>query len=174
MVDISQRKRTEQELVAANLKLEHTNQAKFRFMSSMSHELRTQLNAIIGFSETMQAESPDPIGNDRYKEYINDIHFSGNYLLGLINEVLDIAKIEQGELQLTDDDGDIGEMTAATIRLMDPMAQKGEVNLEENLPMLHAEERSVRQVLFNLLSNVVKFTEPGGTVSTLAKYSAPK
>jgi two-component system cell cycle sensor histidine kinase PleC len=175
VVDISQRKRAEQELVAANLKLEHANQAKSRFMSSMSHELRTPLNAIIGFSETMQAEILGPIDNARYKEYINDIHFSGKHLLGLINEILDIAKIEQGELQLTDDDIDIGEMTAATIRLMDPLAQKGEVtlasDLQDNLPMLRADERSVRQILFNLLSNAVKFTDPGGTVSTIARIN---
>jgi len=172
VVDITQRKRAEQELVAANLKLEHANQAISRFVSSMSHELRTPLNAIIGFSETIQAEILGPLGNERYKEYIGDIHFSGKHLLGLINEILDLAKMEQGELQLEDDEIDIGDMTAATLRLMTPMAEKGDVNLvsdiQDDLPMLHADERSVRQVLFNLLSNAVKFTKPGGTVATKA------
>jgi signal transduction histidine kinase len=165
-------RRAEQALVAANLKLEHANHAISRLVSSMSHELRTPLNAIIGFSETMSAEILGPMENERYKEYIGDIHFSGKHLLGLINEILDLAKMEQGELQLEDDNIDIADMTAATLRLMRPLVEKGDVSMvseiEDGLPELRADERSVRQVLFNLLSNAVKFTDPGGTVSTRA------
>ncbi len=172
VVDITERKRAEQELVSANLKLEHANQAKSEFLSRMSHELRTPLNAIIGFSETMKTEILGPIQNDRYKEYVSDIHFSGSHLLTLINDVLDVAKIEQGEFRLSDDVVEVAEIVGATVRLMEPMAERGEVRLlsdvEEGLPNIRADRRSVRQMLFNLLSNSVKFTEPGGEVATRA------
>mgnify|MGYP002628918480 FL=1 len=172
VVDITERKRAEQELVSANLKLEHANQAKSEFLSRMSHELRTPLNAIIGFSETMKTEILGPIQNDRYKEYVSDIHFSGSHLLTLINDVLDVAKIEQGEFRLSDDVVEVAEIVGATVRLMEPMAERGEVRLlsdiEPGLPNIRADRRSVRQMLFNLLSNSVKFTEPGGEVATRA------
>ncbi|MDA1073080.1 MAG: ATP-binding protein [Proteobacteria bacterium] len=172
VVDITERKRAEQELVSANLKLEHANQAKSEFLSRMSHELRTPLNAIIGFSETMKTEILGPIQNDRYKEYVSNIHFSGSHLLTLINDVLDVAKIEQGEFRLSDDVVEVAEIVGATVRLMEPMAERGEVRLTadiaQGLPNLRADRRSVRQMLFNLLSNSVKFTEPGGEVATRA------
>jgi len=172
VVDITERKRAEQELVSANLKLEHANQAKSEFLSRMSHELRTPLNAIIGFSETMKTEILGPMQNERYKEYVSDIHFSGSHLLTLINDVLDVAKIEQGEFRLSDDVVEVAEIVGATVRLMEPMAERGEVRLlsdiEDGLPNLRADRRSVRQMLFNLLSNSVKFTEPGGQVATRA------
>jgi len=172
VVDITERKRAEQELVSANLKLEHANQAKSEFLSRMSHELRTPLNAIIGFSETMKTEILGPIQNERYKEYVSDIHFSGSHLLTLINDVLDVAKIEQGEFRLSEDLVEVADIVAATVRLMEPMAERGEVRLvaeiQPDLPDLRADRRSVRQMLFNLLSNSVKFTEPGGTVTTRA------
>ena len=172
VVDITERKRAEQELVSANLKLEHANQAKSEFLSRMSHELRTPLNAIIGFSETMKTEILGPIQNERYKEYVSDIHFSGSHLLTLINDVLDVAKIEQGEFRLSDDVVEVADIVGATVRLMEPMAERGEVRLlsdvQEGLPNIRADRRSVRQMLFNLLSNSVKFTEPGGQVATSA------
>ncbi|MBM4409677.1 MAG: PAS domain S-box protein, partial [Chloroflexi bacterium] len=172
VVDITERKRAEQELVSANLKLEHANQAKSEFLSRMSHELRTPLNAIISFSDTMNTEILGPIENERYKEYVSDIHFSSSHLLTLINHVLDVAKIEQGEFRLSDDVVEVADIVAATVRLMEPMAERGEVRLvaeiEPGLPDLRADRRSIRQMLFNLLSNSVKFTEPGGSVTTRA------
>ena len=176
VADITERKRAEQELISANVNLEQANQAKSDFLSRMSHELRTPLNAIIGFSETMLSEVFGPIGSDRYRDYINDIHYSGTHLLTLINDVLDVARIEQGELRLNDDIVDISDIVRTSIRLMEPIAAREsialEVDIDEDLPTLHGDRRAVRQIVFNLLSNAVKFTDSGGTV-TAHVYLAP-
>jgi PAS domain S-box-containing protein len=169
VADITERKRAEQELISANVKLEQANLAKSEFLSRMSHELRTPLNAIIGFSETMLSEVFGPVGSDRYRDYINDIHYSGTHLLTLINDVLDVARIEQGELRLNEDIVDIGDILRTSIRLMEPLATRESIRLkadiDETLPTLHGDRRAVRQVIFNLLSNAVKFTDSGGTVT---------
>ena len=169
VADITERKRAEQELISANVKLEQANLAKSEFLSRMSHELRTPLNAIIGFSETMLSEVFGPVGSDRYRDYINDIHYSGTHLLTLINDVLDVARIEQGELRLNEDIVDVSDILRTSIRLMEPLAARESIKLEadidEGLPTLHGDRRAVRQVIFNLLSNSVKFTDSGGTVT---------
>jgi PAS domain S-box-containing protein len=169
VADITERKRAEQELISANVKLEQANLAKSEFLSRMSHELRTPLNAIIGFSETMLSEVFGPVGSDRYRDYINDIHYSGTHLLTLINDVLDVARIEQGELRLNEDIVDVSDILRTSIRLMEPLATRESIKLEadidDSLPTLHGDRRAIRQIIFNLLSNAVKFTDSGGTVT---------
>jgi len=169
VADITERKRAEQELISANVKLEQANLAKSEFLSRMSHELRTPLNAIIGFSETMLSEVFGPVGSERYRDYINDIHYSGTHLLTLINDVLDVARIEQGELRLNEDIVDVSDILRTSIRLMEPLATRESIRLEADtdpaLPTLHGDRRAIRQIIFNLLSNAVKFTDSGGTVT---------
>jgi signal transduction histidine kinase len=110
-----------------------------------------------------------PVGSDRYRDYINDIHYSGTHLLTLINDVLDVARIEQGELRLNEDIVDVSDILRTSIRLMEPLATRESIKLEadidDSLPTLHGDRRAIRQIIFNLLSNAVKFTDSGGTVT---------
>jgi two-component system, cell cycle sensor histidine kinase PleC len=153
----------------ARLRAEEANLAKSRFLATMSHELRTPLNAIIGFSEIMQGEILGPHGNPTYKEYANDIHQSGQHLLNLINEILDISRIEAGRYELNESPVDLAKVAADCHRLMRLRAETKELKIvelfEPNLSQLWADERAVRQICLNLLSNAVKFTPAGGTVT---------
>ena len=138
----------------------------------MSHELRTPLNAVIGFSEIIRDEAFGPVGNSSYSDYGNDIHLSGQHLLGLINNILDLSKIESGNDVLIEDMLDIPETIDTAIMLTGRLAQqhdiKLEVDLAENLPALRADDRKVKQILVNLISNAVKFTPAGGKVTLKA------
>jgi signal transduction histidine kinase len=133
----------------------------------MSHELRTPLNAIIGFSEVIQKAIIGPI-SERYREYGTDIFNSGTHLLGLINEILDLSKLEAGQFELYEEEIDLGEAIEASMRLVGPQAEKSKVQLskaiDQNLALIRADDRRIRQVLINLLSNAVKFTPEGGKV----------
>ncbi len=153
----------------ARLRAEEANLAKSRFLATMSHELRTPLNAIIGFSEIMQGEILGPHGNPTYKEYANDIHQSGQHLLNLINEILDISRIEAGRYELNESPVDLAKIAADCHRLMRLRAETKELKIvelfEPDLSQLWADERAVRHICLNLLSNAVKFTPPGGTVT---------
>jgi signal transduction histidine kinase len=148
------------------------SQAKSQFLATMSHELRTPLNAIIGFSELLKGELFGPIGDARYKGYVNDVHRSGKHLLALVNDVLDFSKIDAGHLTLQDDQIDIRETLATSLRMVEGQAGSNGVTIEQeianDLPILRADERRVRQILLNLLSNAVKFTPRGGTVRMIA------
>jgi signal transduction histidine kinase len=148
------------------------SQAKSQFLATMSHELRTPLNAIIGFSELLKGELFGPLGDARYKGYINDVHRSGKHLLALVNDVLDFSKIDAGHLELQEDQIDIGETLATSLRMIEAQAANTGVVLEQeiahDLPILRADERRVRQILLNLLSNAVKFTQRGGRVRLIA------
>jgi signal transduction histidine kinase len=148
------------------------SQAKSQFLATMSHELRTPLNAIIGFSELLKGELFGPIGDARYKGYVNDVYRSGKHLLALVNDVLDFSKIDAGHLTLQEDQIDIGEALATSLRMVEGQAENAGVILEReiahDLPILRADERRVRQILINLLSNAVKFTPEGGQVSVAA------
>ena len=148
---------------------ESANRAKSEFLSSMSHELRTPLNAILGFSELIKEEMFGPIANERYTEYIGDIHGAGQHLLELIGEVLDISAIEAGKLDLSEETLDIGDLAETAMRMVRLRAESGDVDLvdvlEAGLPALFADGRRVTQVFVNLLSNAVKFTPHGGRVS---------
>jgi signal transduction histidine kinase len=145
---------------------EAANRAKSEFLANMSHELRTPLNAIIGFSEIIKNEMLGPVQNDRYLGYAENIHDSGTHLLGLINEVLDMAKLESGQVELREDDVDVGVLIEACLRLVEPQARQAKVrlsvSLEPALPFIHVDDRRIRQAIVNLLSNAVKFTPEGG------------
>lgn len=168
IVDITHLKNIESDLRRARDAADAANRAKSAFLANMSHELRTPLNAVIGFSDLMLNATFGEVENPQYKSYIGDIHFSATHLLSIINDVLDMSKIEAGGMKPEHDHINIHDLLSDTARLM--LAKAGErgitidVNLE-NLPDLTGDERMVRQVFLNLLSNAVKFSHENGVVS---------
>jgi len=148
---------------------EQANRAKSEFLATMSHELRTPLNAIIGFSEFIKAETLGPINVPRYRDYLNDIHSSGTHLLSIINDILDMSKIEAGEMKLIEEPVDLARLTAKCVRLMADQAEKGgvtvNVDIPPEVPRVLGDRRMVSQIVLNLLSNAVKFTPPAGRVT---------
>lgn len=163
---------TSSELLVALKTASAADQAKSQFLATMSHELRTPLNAILGFSEIMKAETFGPLGNDHYREYATDIFLSGKHLLSLINDILDFARADTGELQLHDEEVDVAEAIGDAMRMVEAQADAQQISLatsfDRTLPLLLADHRRVRQVLLNLLSNAVKFTPEGGSVKAEA------
>ncbi|MHB8286018.1 MAG: PAS domain-containing sensor histidine kinase, partial [Caulobacteraceae bacterium] len=153
---------------AEKLKAESANTAKSEFLANMSHELRTPLNAVNGFSEIMVHEMFGALGDRRYKEYAQDILSSGQHLLALINDILDMSKIEAGKMALSYEWMDMGELVDEAVRLMGNRADAAGLTLActvaPGLPEIEADHRAVKQVLLNLLSNAVKFTPAGGRV----------
>ena len=151
---------------------EAANRAKSEFLANMSHELRTPLNAIIGFSEMIQAGTFGPLGSDRYEEYINDIHTSGNFLLNVINDILDMSKIEAGHFSLDREEIDLCPLINETVRMISLQADEKNITVEtriEDAMQLNADRRAVKQVLINLLSNAVKFTSHNGHITVRAR-----
>ncbi len=144
------------------------NKAKSEFLATMSHELRTPLNAICGFSEIIKKEMFGPIGQNQYSDYAQDIHNSGNHLLSIINDILDIAKAESGKLVLSEAAIDLSEVIASCLRMCGASAEKKSIELGRNgvdTPIMFlADERLLRQAVLNLLSNAIKFTDAGGNV----------
>lgn len=169
--DIAWRKRAEAQLLAAKDQAEKASRAKSEFLAGMSHELRTPLNAVIGFAETMHSEVLGPMPA-RYREYAGDIIASGRHLLGIITDILDLAKIEAGHMELFETSVDLAEAASAAARLLRDRCRAEGVeivlDLPAGLPAVWADERRIRQVLINLLSNAVKFTPSGGRVSVEA------
>jgi signal transduction histidine kinase len=155
---------------------DETNKAKTQFLASMSHELRTPLNAIIGFSELLADEVYGPMGDTHYRGYARDIHDSGKHLLGLINDVLDLSKLDATVIETYAEPVELSEFLRKTLHMMRPQADRAEVALTESfdavLPTMRTDERRLRQVLLNLLSNAIKFTHAGGTVSISAYRQA--
>ena len=150
------------------IRAEEANQSKSDFLANMSHELRTPLNAINGFSDIMKKEMFGPLGDPRYKEYVNDILFSGQHLLSLINDILDMSKIEAGKMTLNHEIMQIDDMISQVIRIVRGRAEDNRLKLiyqNDAVPEIEADPRAVKQVLLNLMTNAIKFTPEGGSVS---------
>ena len=149
------------------IRAEEANQSKSEFLANMSHELRTPLNAINGFSDIMKKEMFGPLGDTRYKEYVNDILFSGQHLLSLINDILDMSKIEAGKMTLNTEPMIMSDMIAQVIRIVRGRAEENHLKLiyeGTQTPEIEADPRNVKQILLNLITNAIKFTPEGGMV----------
>jgi two-component system cell cycle sensor histidine kinase PleC len=154
---------------------EGASRAKSEFLANMSHELRTPLNAIIGFSELMQSKLFGALGSDKYEEYIRDIHSSGTYLLGVINDILDMSKIEAGQFSIDSEDIDLCPLIRETVRVISLQAAKKSITVETKIAdamRLYADRRAIKQIVINLLSNAVKFTGEGGRITVRARKVA--
>lgn len=158
------------ELAQANMALYEMNRIKSDFLATMSHELRTPLNSIIGFSEVLSGD--DKLG-DRQRRYAGNIQTSGKMLLGMINDILDLAKIESGKMEVRGEDFSIRDVSEAVTNLARPMADRKDITLEcrldEAIPLLRQDPGKIRQILYNLLSNAIKFTPEGGRVTVRAR-----
>ena len=176
IIDLTQRKAAETAMVQAKDEAEKANRAKTEFLAHFSHELRTPLNAILGFSEVMQSELFGPMGHEKYAEYAQDIHQSGGFLLSLITDIIDLSRIEAGQLELDEQVFDAGAIMKDCARqLRDRAGAKGvriDLRLPGSVPRLTADERKVRQILLNLLSNAVKFTRPDTIVTFAVEIGA--
>ena len=166
--DLSASKLRESELIAARDKAAQESKQKSEFLARISHELRTPLNAIIGFSEIMRDGQFGPVGNPRYEGYLKDIHHSAHLLLSLVNDLIDLSKIGAGGLALKFSTVDLSKILERCVSLLMPQALQAGVTIESRiapgLPPLHADARSLEQILINLVSNAIKFTPPGGNV----------
>lgn len=170
--DVTELRAREAALLEAKNAAEEANRTKSEFLAQMSHELRTPLNAILGFSEIMQREALGPIGTAQYREYANDIATSAAHLSQMINDVLDVAKLEAGKFQIYEDVVRPAELIERALRIVRPRADDGGVALlggeAEDAPTLIADSKKLLQILLNLLSNAIKFTPAGGRVSLQA------
>ena len=153
----------------ARRRAEAANMAKSQFLATMSHELRTPLNAILGFSDLMRGEMLGPIGNEAYKTYLDDIHSSGQHLLRIINDILDLSRIEAGKRALREELTSLSEVAREACSLLHLKARQKEITVnevfEDNLPKIVIDEQAMRQVVLNLVSNALKFTPQGGEVT---------
>ncbi|TJW12605.1 MAG: PAS domain-containing sensor histidine kinase [Mesorhizobium sp.] len=184
--DLSLARRAEEErsreLVELNRKYmketeraEAANRAKSEFLANMSHELRTPLNAIIGFSELMEQGLFGPLGSPRYEEYAADINGSGKYLLGVINDILDMSKIEAGQFSVDREEIDLCPLIRETVRVVSLQAAEKSITVETRIAdsmRLYADRRAIKQIVINLLSNAVKFTGQGGHISVRARNTS--
>jgi signal transduction histidine kinase len=165
---LAQTEAHEAALDTARGEAESASRAKSEFLANMSHELRTPLNSIIGFSELMENEIKGPIGVPEYQGYISDMLFSARHLLAVINDILDVSRIEAGKLELVEDDFSIEEIVNRTFILVKQRANEANVSLEtdieDGLPTVRADERLTKQCLVNLITNAIKFTPEGGRV----------
>lgn len=166
-------KRLTEELSIARDAAEQGSRAKSTFLANMSHELRTPLNAIIGFSEVIRDAMLEPVG-ERYRDYARDIHASGQHLLRVINDILDLAKIESGRVELDEEEVDIAVLVATCLPIVEQRVKATRIDLRTLVPsglLVWADELRLKQVILNLLSNAAKFTPPGGTVTVSAVHA---
>jgi PAS domain S-box-containing protein len=174
--DVTERTKHELEVKAAQERAESANKAKSRFLANMSHELRTPLNAVIGFTDMMRQRTFGPLGNERYEEYATLIYDSGQLLLDLISDMLDMAKIEAGKLELNLEHVDLGGTVEDCVRMLRDRAENSGLELTLSIPkepvFLAADKRAVKQVLLNLLTNAIKFTPAGGHVGVSVRSGA--
>jgi signal transduction histidine kinase len=166
--DLTAFKQTEAELLAAKRTAEEASAQKSDLLAKISHEIRTPLNAIIGFAEVMLEERFGPIGNERYKDYLKDVHASGAHVISLVNDLLDLAKIEAGRMELSFSTVALNDVVTACVTLLQPQAARDRIvmrtSFTQGLPSVVADERSIRQIVLNLVSNAIKFTDAGGQV----------
>lgn len=171
--DITERKKARQLLLAAKDEAESANRAKSEFLANMSHELRTPLNAILGFSEVIRSQVLGPVGIAKYVEYADDVHRSGEHLLEIISDILDVARIDAGQISLEEDIVTVEELIESSVMLIRERAEASELDLAlelpPDMPSIMCDRRKVKQIVINLLSNAVKFTERGGRVSVGAR-----
>jgi PAS domain S-box-containing protein len=174
--DITEIKQREAELRKAKEEAEVASRAKSQFLSHMSHELRTSLNAIIGFSDLIHREINGPVGHASYLDYAANIHTSGEHLLTVVNDILDLSKIEAGRLVLSEDEIELSSLGASVIRMLSEQAKAAGLTMaaeiDPHLPHLMGDERLLRQVILNLLGNAIKFKLVGGRVSLDAALDA--
>ena len=174
--DVTEKRMQLETLRQARDMADEASRSKSEFLANMSHELRTPLNAIIGFSEALQNELFGPVGSPRYREYAEDIHESGVHLLNLINDILDLSKIEAGHFKLHEDEADLNPIVASALRLVHHRADKAGVTLKSSLPeppvVVTVDERAMKQVLINLLTNAVKFSRAGSEVTISASVGS--
>ncbi|WP_350333266.1 ATP-binding protein [Coralliovum pocilloporae] len=172
--DITQWKRAEEDLLNAKQHAEAASSQKSDFVAKISHEIRTPLNAIIGFSEVMMEERFGTVGNDRYKEYLRDIHVSGMHIMSLVNDLLDLSKIEAGKMDLAFESVNANEVIRECVALMQPQANREQIiirtSLPDSVPHVVADPKSLRQIILNLFSNAIRFTKAGGQVIVSTAY----
>ncbi|SED01195.1 PAS domain S-box-containing protein [Rhizobiales bacterium GAS188] len=166
--DLSAVKSSEAGLVEARVTAERTTAQKSEFLAKVSHEIRTPLNSIVGFADIIAEERFGPLQNERYKEYVRDIRSSGTHIISLVNDLLDLSKIEAGRMELSFSNVSLNAEVGASAALVQMEAARSRVlmrqSLAQGLPAIIADARSVKQIVLNILSNAVKFTEPGGQV----------
>ncbi|HVV92006.1 MAG TPA: PAS domain-containing sensor histidine kinase [Hyphomicrobiales bacterium] len=166
--DLTQFKRAEEDLRTTRAEAERTSAYKSAFLARISHEIRTPLNAMLGFAELMIEERFGPIGNPRYRDYLRDILSSGRHVIGLVDDLLDLSKVEAGKLDLVFVEVSLNEVVAGAVALLQPEANRGRIiirtSLAPKVPAVMADLRSLKQIVMNLLSNAVTFTPPGGQV----------
>jgi len=171
--DITERKEAEREQAAARDQAEIANRSKTEFLATMSHELRTPLNAIIGFSQVMAGEMLGPITTQKYVGYARDVLASAEHLLGIINDILDVSKLEAGRLELTEETVELDKLVADVLRLVEVKARAGEIRLdlrsEGPIPRLIADPRKIKQIVLNVVSNAIKFSHPGGEIEIVLR-----
>jgi signal transduction histidine kinase len=166
--DVTELKASERQIVQARSQAELANHSKSEFLANMSHELRTPLNAVIGFSEIISNQLFGPMANEKYLEYMNDILSSSRHLLSIINDVLDMSKIEAGKLELSKEKVTLQHVVADVLRMMRERALDRQIELVPRLAaddlVVWADERAIKQILLNLLSNAIKFSREGGKI----------
>jgi signal transduction histidine kinase len=171
-LDVTERRTAEAALLRAKQEAELASRSKSEFLANMSHELRTPLNAIIGFADLLKSEIFGPLGHARYRGYVADIHDSGQHLLNLVNDILDVSKIESGKTELSEEPVDVANVIESCLRLMrDRVHARGlhlACTLPPGLPLVRCDELRLKQIVLNLLSNAVKFTPPKGRVAVRA------